>query len=116
MAPGTSTVESWQRYNPAGVYEEICCHPLLRLLLPELRSSWRGNEPFRLRPESRAAQGSEQAAEADEEILEETEEGAEQNVQEQPEKEQLSEEAILIRVGAQLRRISPDSVFLDRIH
>jgi hypothetical protein len=96
MAPNGSTVESWQRYNLAGVYEEICCHSMLRMLRPELRSSQRGNEPLRLRPESRAAQGRKETAEDHEELLEETEEGAEQNVQEQPEEEHLSYGAFLL--------------------
>jgi hypothetical protein len=90
MAPNSSTVESTQRYNLAGVYEEICCHSVLRMLLPELRSGQRGNEPFRLRPEPRAAQGRKETAEDHEEILEEAKESAEQNVQEQPEEYALS--------------------------
>lgn len=66
------------------------------MLLPERHPSQRGNEPLRLRSESRAAQGRKETAEDHEEILEETEEGAEQNVQEQPEEEHLSFDAFFL--------------------
>lgn len=81
------------------------------MLLPELRSSRSGNEPFRLRSESRAAQGRKETAEDHEEILEEAEEGAEQDVQEQPEEYALPEEAVLI----QLARNSVESTQRDLI-
>jgi hypothetical protein len=88
-------------------YEKTGYTTLSRHLLPDVvRPCWSEDEESRLRTGQGFVESPKEAAERNEEVLEEAKEGAEQDVQEQPEKYALSQETVLTS-GAE----SPASLF-----